>query len=71
MYVGLWECLVISIVDIINQCKAPTTDAMVVAVAIFKIIFFEVPLIIGFWVFMFGLTSACSIIFIDDSRRFR
>lgn len=49
VYVGIWEMLVGGIVQVIDQCKAPTTDAGTVAWAIVKIVFCEVPIVIGFW----------------------
>ncbi len=35
-YVGVWVCWIGSVVDIIDQCKAPTTDSMAVALDLFK-----------------------------------
>jgi hypothetical protein len=49
VYVGIWLMLIGGIVDIVNQCKAPTTDGTVIGIAVVKIIFFELPLALGFW----------------------
>ena len=38
LYLGLYVMLIGGIIDIINQFKAPTVDAMVVAFAIAKIV---------------------------------
>lgn len=65
IYTGVWLMLVGGIVDVINQIKAPETDAFTIAVAIVKIIFFEIPVGLGFMVgFLFlaaGLGEASKI----------
>ena len=48
-YVGLYLCLVGGICDVINQIKAQVTEPSVVAFAIVKILFFEIPLLIGIY----------------------
>jgi hypothetical protein len=50
VYVGIWEMLVGGIVQIIDQCKAPTTDAGTIAWAIVKIIFCKLPIIVGIFI---------------------
>jgi hypothetical protein len=49
-YLGLWLMLIGGIVDIVNQCKAPSTDGVVIGLAVVKIIFCEVPIVLGFWI---------------------
>lgn len=34
-YVSIWHCFVMSVVDFINQCKAPTVDAFAIAYDLF------------------------------------
>jgi len=62
IWVGIWLMLIGGIVGIIDQVKAPTTDSMVVALSIVKILFCEVPIVIGVcvWYFTAGLLSASS-----------
>jgi len=57
IWTGLWYCLVLGIVDIVNQCKAESTDAYVIAFAVVRILFFTVPLVLGMMlsVFVMGL----------------
>jgi hypothetical protein len=49
IYIGLYLFLIGGICDIINQLKAQTTEPSIVAIAIVKILFFEIPLIIGIY----------------------
>lgn len=59
IWAGIWWCLVLGIVDIIDQIKAEQTDAFVIALAIVRIIFFELPIVVGVWagVFVTGFGS--------------
>lgn len=56
-YLGIVTFFIGGIVDIINQVKAPNTDAFSVAVGLAKVIFFEVPIYIG-WLLGIGLLAA-------------
>ncbi len=68
IYIGIWECLVMGIVDIINQCKAPVTDAVVIAWAIVRVLFCELPIVIGIWVCVLGLGVSVAIMESGGSR---
>ncbi len=50
VYYSVVVCLIGGIVDIINQIKSETTDAHVVAWALVKVIFCEIPFVVGMWV---------------------
>jgi hypothetical protein len=63
VYLGIWEMLVGGIIDIINQVKAPSTDAGTVAWAIVKIIFFELPIVVGFWLGIILMTFGGTALF--------
>ena len=65
IYIGFYDCLIQSIVAIIDQCKAPTTNSSVIGWSVFLIFIFEIPVLIGICIIMFGLTEAFSIIFYD------
>lgn len=39
VYVGVWICFIGGIVDIVNEIKAPSVDAMNIAIGVAKIIF--------------------------------
>jgi hypothetical protein len=43
-YTGIWIMLIGGIVDIIEQIKLPAVDSMVIAIAVAKIIFCQVPM---------------------------
>lgn len=61
IWVGIWLMLVGGIVGIIDQVKAPQTDSMSVALSIVKILFCEVPVVIGvcvWWITATELSSA-------------
>lgn len=47
-YFGLWVMLVGGIVDFINAVKMDPVTAGAIAMSLLKIIFFEIPIIIGF-----------------------
>ncbi len=47
IYCGIVSCLIGGIIDIINQVKAPVTEAAPIAWAIVKIVFCEVPIYLG------------------------
>ncbi len=62
-YLGIVSCLIGGIVDIINAIKAEgPVQAITVAVAIVKIVFFEVPIVVGFFA-MLALWAATLFIF--------
>lgn len=50
VYFGLWVCLVGGIVDAINQFKIEQTDPYTIALCIVRIVFFEIPIVLGFWI---------------------
>lgn len=47
VYVGLWEFFIGGIVDIIDGAKCEPTCASSIAIGIVKIVFFEIPIVIG------------------------
>ncbi len=49
IYTGIWLCLVGGIVEIIDQIKAKETDSLAIALAIVKIVFFELPIGLGIY----------------------
>jgi len=55
IYFGVWICFIGGIVDVIDGAKMNPTDAMMIAVGIAKVVFFEIPLalcwIVGFTCF--------------------
>ena len=65
IYLCVWHMLVGGIVDIINQVKAPSTDGEKVAIGILKIIFCEIPLVLGIF-----LSSIVSSAYISKPRNF-
>ena len=62
LYIGFVTCLFGGIVELINQIKAPVTEAGPVAWAFIKIVFFEVPIYLG-WVLaaLFGGAAAAAL----------
>lgn len=69
VYTGIVGMLIGGIVDIINQIKAPTTDALAIAVAIVKIVFCELPIVIGFWTGMFTVVNGVNLCSCKSSPR--
>jgi hypothetical protein len=47
IYAGIWLMLVAGIVQLIEACKATPVPAPEVAWALVKIIFFEMPILVG------------------------
>jgi len=48
VYVGVWECLIGGIVDFVDGVKSDPTSVKLIAIGIFKVIFFEIPIVVGF-----------------------
>lgn len=62
IYFGIWLMLIDGIVEIINQLKAPQTDSGLVSSAVLRIIFFEVPILLGFWLGMISVVAGTTVL---------
>lgn len=69
IYFGLVEMLVGGIVDIINQIKAEVTDSHTTALAIVKILCFELPIAIGMMAGTFISVLGATLIGEEANRR--
>lgn len=48
-YFGIWVMLIGGIVNVVDAIKATPTDGLLIGIGIAKIIFFEMPIVVGFW----------------------
>lgn len=57
VYVGAWEWFIGGIIDVVEAVKMDDVPAGMVAIGIAKVVFFEIPIIIG-WVLMLMFLQA-------------
>lgn len=59
-YFGIWVMLIGGIVNIVDAIKATPTDGLLIGIGIVKVIFFEMPIIVGAWLCLICCAAAGS-----------